>query len=100
MTEQNGRSMAQALWLEMASTIPPYPRAVVPVPEPIVGTAFFPGGLGLWLDEDDGVQQFPKEVMVVGQDFNTVTTYQIAHGWERKSAAVRRGEICGRSSQS
>jgi hypothetical protein len=65
----------EALWTEMVG---PYPPGVLPVPEPIGGTAFFPGGLGLWLEQIDDLQPFPKDFMVVGQDFNTFATYERA----------------------
>jgi hypothetical protein len=45
----SGRLMheAEELWNEL-SAVAPYPEGVLAVPEPIVGTAFFPGGFGLW----------------------------------------------------
>lgn len=72
------RDRAQALWDEMAQAVPPYPRGVVPVPEPIKGTAFFPGGLGLCVEESSVVGPEHTPVMVVGQDFNTAATYERA----------------------
>lgn len=60
----------------MGSLVGPYPPGVLRVPEPIGGTAFFPGGLGLWLEQDYALQPFPKNFMVVGQDFNTFATYE------------------------
>lgn len=72
--------------------MPPYPRGVVAVPEPIAGTAFFPGGLGLWLEEDNAHQPLPKDFMIVGQDFNTLATYERARilGSEANSSATWR----------
>jgi hypothetical protein len=72
------RTKAEALWKEMSLTCPPYPNGVIPVPEPIHGTAFFPGGLGLWLNDplDPGPNDI--DIMVVGQDFNTAATYEVA----------------------
>jgi uracil-DNA glycosylase family 4 len=58
----------------MFRSVGPCPPGVVPVPEPIEGTAFFPGGLGLWLEQYDSRPPFPKDIMVVGQDFNTRAT--------------------------
>lgn len=58
--------------------MPPYPPGVLAVPEPIARTGFFPGGLGLWLEQDDALYPLPKEFMVVGQDFNTFATYERA----------------------
>ena len=37
--------------------VAPYPKGVLPVPEPIRGTAFFPGGKGLY--EEKGTPPFP-----------------------------------------
>jgi hypothetical protein len=63
----------------MGRTVAPFPTGVSPVPEPIEGTAFFPGGLGLWMEEPDHDSDFPVGgCMVVGQDFNTVATYERA----------------------
>jgi hypothetical protein len=54
------------------------------VPEPIEGTAFFPGGLGLLMEEIDRDRDFPTGCcMVVGQDFNTLAAYKRAR--ERRS---------------
>ena len=75
---QSASVKAERLWAEMARTFPPYPKGVVPVPERIRGTAFFPGGLGLWLDERGSAEPDTPEVMVVGQDFNTLASYENA----------------------
>jgi hypothetical protein len=66
------------LWVEMNETFRTcYPPGVVPVPEPLAGTAFFPGGFGLYAE-------CPPDIMIVGQDFNTIATYEKArhHGSE------------------
>ena len=77
-------AIAKELWGEIDSTIPPYPAGVVPVPEPIERTAFFPGGLGLWMEECGVSSEFPTgQIMVVGQDFNTVATYNRARALKR-----------------
>lgn len=68
----------KGLYEEMCRTFLSYPKAVVPVPEPISGTAFFPGGLGLLLDEFDEPKSDALDIMVVGHDFNTVASYEIA----------------------
>ncbi|MGH9627870.1 MAG: hypothetical protein ACRD7E_05970, partial [Bryobacteraceae bacterium] len=79
MSSHAGASVAQTLWVEMASMVTPYPAGVVAVPEPIQGTAFLPGGLGLWLNGNDALRPFPNDqIMVVGQDFNTLATYEVA----------------------
>ena len=77
---------------EMAAVVAPYPPGVLAVPGPIARTAFFPGGLGLWLEADDTLQPFPKDFMVVGQDFNTLATYERARkcGSEVNSSATWR----------
>ena len=72
------RTNAENLWDAMSRTFPAYPKGVVPVPEPIHGTAFFPGGLGLCLDGFGEPGSNTSEVMVVGQDFNTFATYENA----------------------
>ncbi len=77
------RDRVQALWDEMSQTVPPYPKGVVPVPKPIKGTAFFPGGLGLCFEESSAVGPEHTAVMVVGQDFNTAATYE--HAFERET---------------
>ena len=58
-----------------------YPPGVVPVPQKkIPGTAFFPGGYGLWR-ERPGANLPPMplgKVMVLGQDFNNERGYSKA----------------------
>jgi uracil-DNA glycosylase family 4 len=78
MLEPSDQTKAEALWDEMSRTFRSYPNGVVPVPGPINGTAFFPGGLGLLLDESCEPHSDAAPVVVVGQDFNTVATYEIA----------------------
>ena len=52
-----------------------YPTGVVPVRRPILGTAFFPGGYGLW--NPTGALPLPpfpvNGVMVLGHDFHSET---------------------------
>lgn len=54
-----------------------YPSNVLPVPEPISGTAFFPGGFGMW--NPTGTHLLPPfplgGVMILGQDFDTKAGY-------------------------
>lgn len=52
--------------------VKPYPEAVSPVGRMVDGTAFFPGGRGLWMDEDTDV--FPS-ILVLGHDFSTEKWY-------------------------
>jgi len=76
---------SEALWLEHA---PPdgYPPGVLPVSEAIVGTAFFPGGYGLWNPPARRpLPDFPTGgVMVLGHDFHSETGYRasLARGYE------------------
>ena len=56
-------------------TVEPYPDGVKPVPKMLSGTAFFPGGSGLWLGESS-LEAAPNwlpmpigKVMVLGNDF-------------------------------
>lgn len=55
-----------------------YPSGVVPVPEPIPGRAFFPGGYGLWEATPGGsLPTFPtRGVMVLGHDFHSEAGYR------------------------
>ena len=63
----------------MEASLPPHPAGVAAVPAPIERTAFFPGGLGLWMEGHDREFEFPiGQCMVVGQDFNPVKTYRRA----------------------
>ncbi len=57
--------------------VAPYPKGVVPVPEQIPGTAFFPGGSGLWqATGSDVLPPFPfGKVMVLGHDFHSEIGY-------------------------
>jgi hypothetical protein len=58
------------------SNVLPYPTGMTAVREQIIGTAFFPGGSGLWCDSAGILSPFPFEgVMVVGQDFDNETNY-------------------------
>ena len=79
MLDLSEQTKVKALWEEMSQTFRSYPEGVVRVPEPISGTAFFPGGLGLLLDQSDEPQSdSAADVMVVGHDFNTFATYENA----------------------
>ncbi len=56
-----------------------YPDGLVPVPEVIRGTAFFPGGYGLWREVGEHLPPLPLgEVMVLGQDFGKREDYREA----------------------
>ena len=63
--------------LKALKTVEPYPSGVVPVPELIAGTAFFPGGSGIWNPcQARSWPDMPIEgVMVLGHDFHSETAY-------------------------
>lgn len=74
-----GDRPAEQLWRGMHDEVAPFPDGVEEVPEAISGTAFFPGGLGLWLPEGGAPAPFPNgQIMVVGQDFNSKSSYEKA----------------------
>ena len=86
--------MARELWDEMKASLPPYPAGVAAVPEPIERTAFFPGGLGLWVEGHSLEFEFPVgQCMVVGQDFNTVETYNRAREAKSEVNSSRRWQV-------
>ncbi len=67
---------ADLLWSKLNDVIPlkSYPPGVLPIPDQkITGTAFFPGGSGLYLeDQDPGTVEFPVGgVMVLGHNFDS-----------------------------
>jgi hypothetical protein len=76
---------AEQLW---ARHQPPkgYPAGVIPIPQPIDGTAFFPGGYGLWRPEiSEPLPPFPTHgIMVLGHDFHSESGYResLARGRE------------------
>ena len=63
---------------EGLKTVEPYPEGVVHVPERLPGTAFFPGGMGLWHPEPEGtLPSMPVGgVMVLGHDFYSEAGYR------------------------
>lgn len=66
-----------------------YPRGVLPIPEAIAGTAFFPGGYGLWNPTPSlPLPKFPVNgVMVLGHDFHSEEGYRasLERGFESPS---------------
>ena len=76
---------AVQLWREH-HCVAPYPAGCEPVPGAIPGTAFFPGGYGLWRLKSAGpLPPWPhRGVMVLGHDFHSVAGYQtsVARGRE------------------
>jgi hypothetical protein len=75
---------AEKLWQKHEP--PSYPRGVLQVPHPIVGTAFFPGGFGLWNPKSKRpLPDFPiGGVMILGHDFHSEAGYHesVARGAE------------------
>ena len=63
---------------EAISEVEPYPLGVVPLPERLHGTAFFPGGAGLWFPEGaTTLPPFPVGgVMVLGHDFHSEAAFE------------------------
>ena len=54
-----------------------YPDGLVPVPQRIPGTAFFPGGYGLWRKTRGGLPPMPcGKVMVLGNNFDSECGYR------------------------
>ena len=57
--------------------VEPYPKGMKAIPQPIAGTAFFPGGTGIW--KEVGVRQSRsgrRPIMVLGHDFDSEVAYQ------------------------
>ncbi|MBP1920418.1 uracil-DNA glycosylase family protein [Youngiibacter multivorans] len=67
----NRYQLSQILF-EQTKIIEPYPDKVKPVAEMVNVTAFFPGGKGLWLEDNSNI--FP-DILVLGHDFSTVDYY-------------------------
>jgi hypothetical protein len=67
---------AKALWARH-HPLSGYPANVLPVPEPISGLAFFPGGYGLWgMKQGHPLTAFPVGgIMVLGHDFHSESGY-------------------------
>jgi hypothetical protein len=73
------------LWRRHQPSLP-YPAGVIGVERAIPGTAFFPGGYGLWAAQAGrSLPQFPTGgVMVLGHDFHSEDGYRasLRHGRE------------------
>lgn len=69
-----------------------YPAGVSPVVGRIAGTAFFPGGDGLWKEEGVNDDLTIGGIMVVGHNFDNVSGFQqsLARGSEPVSCATWR----------
>lgn len=59
-----------------SQSISPYPKGVVGIERQIRGTAFFPGGHGMW-NPEASLTEFPfAGVMILGHDFHSEVEYQ------------------------
>lgn len=74
--DPNGQHPVEYLFDELAGF--DYPDGVVPVPKRIPGTAFFPGGSGLWRERPNGpLPPMPiGKVMVLGNYFDSQKGYR------------------------
>jgi hypothetical protein len=65
---------------QLLDQIGPYPTGILPIPQRITGTAFFPGGWGLWGTlADKPLPAMPMGgVMVLGHDFHSEQGYKAA----------------------
>jgi uracil-DNA glycosylase len=61
---------------ERLREVAPYPPGVVPVPGWIRGTAFFPGGTGLWQTGPELPPMPVGGVMILGHNFDTLAGFQ------------------------
>ena len=77
-----------ALWRRQAA-LDRYPTGVLRVPVPIPGTAFFPGGYGLWNSAaGQPLPTFPVGgIMVLGHDFHSESGYRASIARGRESAS-------------
>lgn len=68
--------------------VAPYPPGVIPVPVPIPGISFFPGGYGLWReDTSKPLPPWPMGgVMILGHDFHSETGYHQSMARGREAA--------------
>ncbi len=77
------------------SSVEPFPKGVVAVHGRITGTAFFPGGFGLWnTAKGRPMPAMPMQgVMVLGQDFNSEVGFResLKKGGEVSIDALGRG---------
>ena len=77
MHSSNGQHPVDYLFTKLEDL--DYPDGLVAVPEVMRGTAFFPGGYGLWREVGGPLPRMPLgEVMVLGQDFGKKTDYEKA----------------------
>lgn len=66
------QELRSKLWM-----VEPYPKGMKAIPQPIAGTAFFPGGTGIW--QEVGVRQsrsLRRPILVLGHDFDSEVAYR------------------------
>jgi hypothetical protein len=84
--------------------VAPYPEGTEAVPARIVGTAFFPGGSGLWREPSVIRRRgalpplLDRGIMIVGQDFHSRAQYERSLGAAPRTWRRRRGSACARCS--
>ena len=67
-----GNELSEKLWCEYIQEKFEYPEnKILSVTEMVCGTAFFPGGNGLWENSDEEI-----DILVLGQDFGTYEYYK------------------------
>lgn len=78
---------AATLW-RRHQMVAPYPAGVIPVPEPIPGISFFPGGYGLWREDiTKPIPEWPLGgTMILGHDFHSETGYHASLKRGREAA--------------
>ena len=66
-----GNAISEKLWSEYRNFGFTYPiNKILPITKRVEGTAFFPGGSGLWENSDEEI-----DILVLGQDFGTEEYY-------------------------
>lgn len=76
MTTQSSQHLSHRLFAELCQ-LKLHATGVMPVPKQIQGTSFFPGGVGLWVDQIGNIPPFPVGgVMILGHDFHSFSGYE------------------------
>jgi len=68
-----GRHELPDLLYNRISMVEPYPDSVIAIRERLDITAFFPGGKGLWMEDETDLI---PDILVLGQDFSNVSEYE------------------------
>ncbi len=89
--------IVERLFLKMEELVPAasYPAHVLPIRERIAGTAFFPGGSGLYLESLDPseVESPVGGVMILGHNFDSESGFRAS--LQRKKEILSRGAWAG-----